>query len=144
MLLSGEFNFILVLSGVIASCLVAYMSHDLLFGKIEVVGGSKRVLAFIKYIPWLMYQIALSNIDLVYRTLHPKKPINPGIIKVKNDFSSDLGMVLFANSVTLTPGTVTIEVNDNEFIIHAIAKDAAEDMNEGQMLKKIKEIECIT
>lgn len=143
MLLSGETGFILVLSGVVSSLLVAHMSHDLIFGKVDINSGFRRIIAVLKYIPWLMLQIIISNIDLVYRTLHPSMPIDPAIIKTKNNLRTDLAMVLFANSVTLTPGTVTIEVSENEFIIHAIDRKAEAEMADCEMQKRVKRIEDI-
>ena len=65
MLLSGEFSFILILSGVISSLLVSYWSHDLLIGNADIKLEAARVIRFIKYLPWLLWQIVLSNIDMV-------------------------------------------------------------------------------
>ncbi|MBS3909643.1 MAG: Na+/H+ antiporter subunit E [Actinobacteria bacterium] len=141
MLLSGEFSFILILSGVISSLLVSYLSHDLLVGNADIKLSALRIYRFVKYLPWLMWQIVLANFDLAYRTLHPRMPIDPGIITFKNEFKTELGMVTLANSITLTPGTVTIEVNKNEFIIHAIAKGPAESLMAGEMEQRVKNIE---
>jgi multicomponent Na+:H+ antiporter subunit E len=85
----------------------------------------------------------LSNIDLAYRTLHPKMPISPGIISFKNEFKTEMGMVTLANSITLTPGTVTIEVKEEEFIVHAIARDVAESLISGEMIERVKKIEGV-
>lgn len=141
MLLSGEFTFILLLSGVISSLLVAYLSHDLLIGDADIRLSTGRVYRFIKYLPWLLWQIVLANFDLVYRTLHPKMPIDPGIIAFKNEYKTDMGVVALANSITLTPGTVTIEANKDEFIVHSIAKAAAEGLMSGEMQRRVKDIE---
>jgi multicomponent Na+:H+ antiporter subunit E len=140
-LISGEFSFILILSGVFSSLLVAYMSHDLLTGKGDIKLGLTRTIRFIRYLPWLLWQIVLANLDLVYRTLHPKMPISPRIINFKNNFKTDLGMVTLANSITLTPGTVTIDVNENEFIVHAIAEETAQSLISGEMQARVKKIE---
>lgn len=140
-LLSGEFSLVLILSGIISSLMVSYWSHDLLIGKADIKSGTKRIIRFIRYLPWLMWQIILSNIDLVYLTLHPRMPISPRKIRFKNEYKTDLGVVILANSITLTPGTVTIEANKNEFIVHAITKKAAEDLLSGKMQAKVMEIE---
>ncbi len=140
-LLSGQFSLILILSGIISILFVAYLSHDLLIEKADIKVGITRIVRFIKYLPWLFWQITLSNIDLVYRTLHPKMPIAPRIISLKNEYKTELGMVILANSITLTPGTVTIEVNKDEFIVHAIAKKPAESLLEGEMQARVMKIE---
>ena len=139
--LSGEFSFILLLSGVISSLLVSYMSNDLLIGNGDMKLGLIRTIRFIRFLPWLLWQIVLANIDLALRTLHPKMPINPILINIKNNLKTDLGMVILANSITLTPGTVTIDVNENEFLVHVISEKAAQSLISGEMQARVKKIE---
>jgi len=139
--LSGEFSFILLLSGIISSLLVSYISHDLLIGNGDMKLGLIRTIRFIKFLPWLLWQIVLANIDLAIRTLHPKMPINPMLINFKNNLKTDLGMVILANSITLTPGTVTIDVNENDFFIHVISEKAAQSLISGEMQARVKKIE---
>ena len=139
--LSGEFSFILLLTGIISSLLVSYISHDLLIGNGDMKLGFIRTIRFIKFLPWLLWQIVLANIDLAIRTLHPKMPINPMLINFKNNLKTDLGMVILANSITLTPGTVTIDVNENDFFIHVISEKAAQSLISGEMQARVKEIE---
>ena len=139
--LSGEFSFILLLTGIISSLLVSYISHDLLIGNGDMKLGFIRTIRFIKFLPWLLWQIVLANIDLAIRTLHPKMPINPMLINFKNNLKTDLGMVILANSITLTPGTVTIDVNENDFFIHVISEKAAQSLISGEMQARVKKIE---
>ena len=139
--LSGEFSFILLFSGIISSLLVSYISHDLLIGNGDMKLGFIRTIRFIRFLPWLLWQIVLANIDLALRTLHPKMPINPILINIKNNLKSDLGMVILANSITLTPGTVTIDVNENEFLVHVISEKAAQSLISGEMQARVKKIE---
>ena len=140
-ILSGKFSFILLLSGVISSLLVSYMSNDLLIGNGDIKLGFIRTIRFIRFLPWLLWQIVLANIDLALRTLHPKMPINPILINIKNNLKTDLGMVILANSITLTPGTVTIDVNENEFLVHVISEKAAQSLISGEMQARVKKIE---
>ena len=139
--LSGKFSFILLLSGIISSLLVSYMSNDLLIGNGDMKLGFIRTIRFIRFLPWLLWQIVLANIDLALRTLHPKMPINPMLINFKNNLKTDLGMVILANSITLTPGTVTIDVNENEFLVHVISEKAAQSLISGEMQARVKKIE---
>ena len=139
--LSGKFSFILLLSGIISSLLVSYMSNDLLIGNSDIKLGFIRTIRFIRFLPWLLWQIVLANIDLALRTLHPKMPINPILINIKNNLKTDLGMVILANSITLTPGTVTIDVNENEFLVHVISEKAAQSLISGEMQARVKKIE---
>lgn len=139
-ILSGEFSPLLLGSGAVASLLVAYLSHDLLIGQVDVGKKVRDMGRFLKYLPWLFWQIILANLDLVYRVLHPKMPIDPGFITFKNDCETEIGMTTLANSITLTPGTVTVDVNDQEFIVHAIARGPAEGLLAGEMMNRVKRI----
>ena len=76
-----------------------------------------------KYLPWFLVQMLIANFDVAYRTLHPKMPIYPTILKTKTRLKTEFGKVTLANSITLTPGTVTVDVDDEgQFVIHAITE----------------------
>jgi multicomponent Na+:H+ antiporter subunit E len=142
-LLSGHLDFFHILTGVLCSLFVAYVSHDLLIGKdANARRGFGRSLRFLSYLPWLFLQIFKSSLDVAYRTLHPKAPIEPDIIKVKSGLKTELGIVIFANSITLTPGTVSIAAeSDGEVVVHAIAKGVAESLQDGTMAERVRKIE---
>ena len=76
----------------------------------------KRYLWAIYYLPVLLYYIFLANFDVAYRVLHPGMPIRPGIVKVKTKLKSKSGITALANSITLTPGTMTIEVDPSGYL----------------------------
>ena len=140
-LLSGEFTFILITSGVVASLITAYLSHDIFVGKADLKTETGRVFKFIVYIPWLLWEIILANVEIAYLVLNPKPLVDPQIVRFKNDLKTDLGIVTLAHSITLTPGTVTVEANREEFIIHAIWQKSAEGIIGGEMQRKVKKIE---
>ena len=140
-LLSGQLHPILLGLGVVSSLLVARWSHDLLIGRVSKMPDPGRGLRIIAYLPWLLWQIILSNIYIIYLVLHPKMPIEPEIVRFKNTLKTDLGIVILANSITLTPGTVTIEGNHNEFVVHSIAKKTADDLLAGDMQARVRGIE---
>ncbi len=98
-------------------------------------------LRFLVYLPWLLWQIFKSNVDLMFRTTHPDMPIDPCVIRFKTDLTTDLGMTILANSITLTPGTVTIGIEDGEYVIHAIAKGPADGLLAGDMQRWVKWVE---
>lgn len=141
MLLSGQTMPILVILGVISSLLVAWWSHDLFLGRVNIGRGLARVFRHIAYLPWLFWQIVLANLHLVYLTLHPNPPLEPAFIKFKTDYDTDMGVFVLANSITLTPGTVTIEAGRGEFIVHAITRTSAESLLTGEMQARVKGIE---
>jgi len=80
----------------------------------------KRFIYFIIYIIILFKEIIKSNLDVAYRVLHPKMPIKPGIVVIKTNLKSDIAKMILANSITLTPGTFTLDILDDNLLIHWI------------------------
>lgn len=72
------------------------------------------------YIPVFIWKLVLANLDVAKRVLSPKIPLNPGIIKVKTDLKGDFGKLTLANSITLTPGTLSIDVEGDSLYIHTV------------------------
>ncbi|MBW2366517.1 MAG: Na+/H+ antiporter subunit E [Deltaproteobacteria bacterium] len=108
--LSGKFDAFHLGLGIASSFMVAFISGDLL---ITVKQANKLPgiwLRFIRYVPWLMYQILVANFYVLYLALHPRMMalIDPQIIVFKSRLNSDIARVTLANSITLTPGTITV------------------------------------
>lgn len=139
--LSGQTKPLFLIFGAICSLLVAYWSHDLLIGKLEKGPDLKKFIRMIAYLPWLAWQIVLANWHLVYLVLHPKMPIDPTIMRYEHDLKTNMGITVLANSITLTPGTTSIDADRRELIVHAISRKTAEDLLSGSMLAKVREIE---
>ena len=126
-LLSGIFDAFHLISGLVCCAIVAIISHDLLvMGKSE--KKLQKSLRLLTYIPWELWQIVLANIDVAYRVLHPKMPIDPLIIEFETALRGEFSLLTLANSITLTPGTITIlvEPERGKFWVHAIAKGPAD------------------
>jgi len=113
-----------VIAGLIVSLLITIFLAKK-FTVFEDVKISFRTIYYgILYIFVFIIELIKSNFDVAFRVLHPKLPINPGIVKVKTTLKSRLGRIILANSITLTPGTLTVEIKDEFFYIHWI--DVAE------------------
>jgi multicomponent Na+:H+ antiporter subunit E len=128
-LLSGKFDALHLVLGLLSCALVAYLSSDLLFPEGKPETFFLFVWRFLKYVPWLLYQIWLANLHVLYLTFHPKmiELIDPQIIRFQSKLTKDLSLVTFANSITLTPGTITVSVSvDGDFKVHAIDTVSAE------------------
>ncbi len=93
------------------------------------------------YVPWLVAEVAKANVDVARRVLSPQLPISPEVFEVTASQESDLGQVFYANSITLTPGTVSILVGDGKITVHAIAREPAEGLREGTMDRRVARIE---
>lgn len=98
----------------------------------------------VTYLPWLMWQIILCNFDVALRVWspRPKKVIKPQLVRVKYETESDLATVIFANSITLTPGTVTVMVDTEkkEILVHALTDKSAGGL--ADMQKRVKALEA--
>ena len=80
-----------------------------------------QILLFIVlYIPVFLYELVKSNIDVLFRVLNPKLPINPGFVKVKSEVNGKLGKLILAKSITLTPGTISVDADDEGVFVHWI------------------------
>jgi multicomponent Na+:H+ antiporter subunit E len=136
-LLSGIFDAFHLISGLISCLIVAFLSHDLLVTKKTQKKLLKSV-RLVRYIPWELWQIVLANIDVAYRVLHPKMPIDPRIIEFETSLRGEFSQVTLANSITLTPGTITIWVEPERgtFCVHAIAKEPADALLVDQTMQK--------
>ena len=95
----------------------------------------------IVYWPWLGREIIKANWDVARRIIDPRLPISPALTWVKATQRTELGQVIFANSITLTPGTVSVRVLPGEILVHAISKDGLDDLAEGWMDRKVSELE---
>ncbi len=82
--------------------------------------GIKRFLYFILYIFILFIEVVKANFDVAYRVIHPKMPINPGVVVIKTELKQDIAKLILANSITLTPGTFTLDIKDDKLLIHWI------------------------
>jgi multicomponent Na+:H+ antiporter subunit E len=95
----------------------------------------------LRYAPWLVWQVFLANLHVARRILDRKLPIHPSVIRVKPGQKRDLGRVIYANSITLTPGTVSIAVDENEITVHALTRETASDLEGGEMDRRVTWLE---
>lgn len=122
-ILSGKFDPFHLSLGGISCALVAWFSSDLIFPELRLGRLILVSLRFCLYIPWLIKEVFTANLWVLYLTLHPrmKDKIDPMVIRFKSRLKSDLALVTLANSITLTPGTITINVDiDGNFEVHAL------------------------
>ena len=142
-LLSGQFtNVRLVVSGVV--CCLAVTLLAVRQNIVDEEGHPIHLaLRSILYIPWLFWQIILSNLDVAYRVWHPGRPIAPRMVRVPYRTKSDLATVIYANSITLTPGTVTVRVDPEkkEFLVHALTEKAEKGVLDGSMDARVRKLE---
>jgi len=119
--IDGALDVQVVVAGLAASAVVAVLFHEMLPKEHHIFISPLRVFWGIVYLPVLFYYIIKANLDVVYRALHPRMPIHPGIVKIKTALKTDSGITALANSITLTPGTLTVDLTDDGYMyIHWI------------------------
>lgn len=93
------------------------------------------------YLPWLFWEITKANLDVARRILAPSLPIEPNMIRVRAGQRSDVCRVIYANSITLTPGTVSVDTAGDEITIHALTRPAAQGVESGEMDRRVRWLE---
>lgn len=93
------------------------------------------------YWPWLLWQIVHSNLEVARCILSPSLPIQPRNLVLRASQKTDLGRVIYANSITLTPGTVTVEIEAGELLVHALTASAARSLRKGDMDRRVSRVE---
>ena len=136
LLLSGIFEPLLLGLGVLSCVIVVLIAHrmDVIDREGLPIHLGWRILT---YWVWLAVEIVKANLDVARRILDPKLPIHPLLVRVKASQASELGQVIYANSITLTPGTVSMQVAGGEILVHAIARELAEDLERGEMDRRV-------
>jgi multicomponent Na+:H+ antiporter subunit E len=132
-LLSGHVGALDLAMAVTASALVAFANRDI-EGVSEMLRWTPRLLA---YLPWLLKEIWVANIQVVKLVLDPGLPIDPVIVRLPTRFSSDLARTTLANSITLTPGTVTLDVEGEDLLVHALTARGGADIVAGGMARRV-------
>jgi multicomponent Na+:H+ antiporter subunit E len=140
--LSGKFDLFHITLGIISSLIVASFSGDLMLSASRKKGLPSQWLRFIRYLPWLLYQVFLANIHVMYLVFHPKmmELIDPRIIRFKSKLNREMSHLIFANSITLTPGTITVFVSIyGDYAVHAIDEKCGQSLP-GEMEKRVAKI----
>ena len=92
------------------------------------------------YLPWLAYEIVVANAYVTWLVLHPRLPIDPTLVRFDTTLGSERGQVLLAQSITLTPGTVTVDASNGVFVVHCLSRRSREGLAEGGIQRKIASI----
>jgi len=141
LLLSGYFQALLLSLGAVSVIAVVWIAH-----RMDVIDHEGHPIHLtvraILYWPWLLVEIVKSNIDVAKVIIRRKMPISPSVIEVKATQETELGQVIFANSITLTPGTVAIAVDLDIISVHALTREAADGLQSGDMDRRVTAMEA--
>ncbi len=142
LLLSGHYTPFLVVSGAIASLFIGWLGSVLGYAD-EEGHPIELVLRGLLYWPWLIKEAIKSAFEVSAIVVNPSLPISPQLLRVKTSQKTSVGVTTYANSITLTPGTITVEVNrrENEFLVHALTKAGADGLVAGEMDRRVTRME---
>lgn len=140
LLMSGTYTPFLVLSGLGTAVAVAALAR-----RMDVADREGQPLhlvpAALAYWPWLVLEILKSGWSVARIIVHPRLPISPALARFRPSQESTVGLVTHANSITLTPGTVTIEARHGEFLVHALTSDGAAGLAGSEMDRRVRRFE---
>ena len=141
LLLSGIYTPFLVLSGLGASIAVAALAS-----RMELLDREGHpihlALAALTYWPWLLKEIARSGWQVTRIILDPRLPISPTFVRFKPSQRTTLALATHANSITLTPGTITVDAGRDEFLVHALTRDAAAGVVDSEMDRRVSRLDA--
>jgi multicomponent Na+:H+ antiporter subunit E len=120
LLLTFKFTFPNLIVGSVASVICSAIFTKYYFHSVYKFLQPRRYFWFLVYLFIFIWECIKANLDVAYRVLHPAMPIRPGIVKVKTTLKSDFAKTLLANSITMTPGTITVDIIGDVMYIHWI------------------------
>ena len=140
LLLSGHYDPLLISLGVVSVGVTVWIA-----ARLNVVDHEGHpihiVLRLFTYVPWLFWEIVKSNVDVARRVLSPSLPVSPRVFTVDSSQKTSVGRTIYANSITLTPGTVTIDVIGSRLEVHALTTGSAEGVKSGRMDARVTRFE---
>ena len=136
LLLSGHYNLLLLSLGLVSS--VGVM---LIVRRMDSIDREPNLMEVtfsgLRYGAWLIWAVVKSNIDVARRIWSPALPISPTWVRIDVGLESPRQVTLYANSITLTPGTLTTDVEDGHFLVHALSQEGIEDLRGGKMEQQV-------
>lgn len=108
-------NFVIALA---VGILVAWLTADMFPASTDIFRRPSRYLWFFYYLPLFVWECVKANIDGAFRVIHPDLPIKPGIVKIKTQLKSDIALTFLANTLTLKPGTMTVDIDKENGLLY--------------------------
>lgn len=141
---SGQFDAFHITLGVLSAAFVTAISSSFFFED-RSQGAKERVPQIFQlpwYLLWMLYQIWLSNVHILRLALSPNElpEVQPSLVRVKTNLKTDFGKWMLANSITLTPGTITIDIKGDELLIHSISAETTAGVKDDAMERRIAAI----
>ena len=148
LVLSGKFQPYYLVVGILSCSIIVWFNREMFSslkptdhsGNLSVRSALKTAWRLMIYIPWLAFQIARDNILVAYLVTHPKMPIDPRVVKFNSRYKRPASQVILANSITLSPGTMTVFLQDNEFVVHMLIPSSCDKLKSGELINRAGKI----
>lgn len=153
LLLSGHYDFFHISMGVFSSLLVIFINLRLkryFFYQEEIDKTEARIknhfyvginfFRLLYYIPWLLWQIVIASLQVAYAVLSPKMPIDPSLILFETKLPCMTAKVILGNSITLTPGTITVQISGDDFVVHALMDVSSSGILSGALPEQVAKL----
>lgn len=140
LLLSGYFEPFLMTAGALSALSVVALARRM-YAVDHEAHPIRLGRSALTYWPWLLVEIAKSAWDVTRIILSPRLPVSPTMVRVKATQKTSVGIVTFANSITLTPGTISVDVGPGEILVHALTREGAAGLQAGDMDRRVTRFE---
>ena len=148
LVLSGRFEVKYILLGVVSAGLVTYLTNDFFYAVLRHGERAEskirpvllQLWRFLVYLPWLLSRIIMANVQVAYLVLHPRMPIEPALFSFQTNMRKGIARVTLANSITLTPGTITVDLEKGNYIIHTLKPPLAQELIDAVMQNKVTRV----
>lgn len=141
LVMSGYFTPFLVTMGLASAIAVVWLAHRMDVVDHEGHPVHLALRALVGYWPWLIREILMSGWTVTRIILDPRLPISPTLVRFRPTQKTDVGLTTHANSITLTPGTISVEVGRDELLVHAVTEAGAEGIRGGDMDRRVTSFE---
>ena len=141
LLLSGMYTPFLIAAGIGSAIVIVLLSRRMDLAAHEGHPVHLAWVAVLSYWPWLFKEIIKSAWDVTRRVLHPALPISPVLVEFRPTQTTDVGLVIHANSITLKPGTISVEVEPDRFLVHALTREAGAGLAGSEMDRRCTALE---
>jgi multicomponent Na+:H+ antiporter subunit E len=140
LVLTGSFAPLDLVLGAVFSLLLGLWSARALWPEDAPLASVKQAVRFLLYIPHLLVSVLFAAIQVAEVVLDPRMPISPVLVRHRAVFSREVSRVTFANSITMTPGTLTVDVDGDTFHIHCLAERFAADIANGDLERRVSRV----
>jgi multicomponent Na+:H+ antiporter subunit E len=140
LVLTGSLAPLDLVPGAVFSLLLGVWAVRALWPDDAPVASAKQAVRFLLYIPHLLVSVLFAAIQVAEVVLDPRMPIGPVLVRHRAVFSREVSRVTFANSITLTPGTLTVDVEGDTFYIHCLAERFAGDIANGDLERRVSRV----